>query len=100
MILALAPCQAFAHQHVFVTVKSEVVVNSDGNVTAIDHHWTFDDMYSSFVTVGLGKDGQPASAEELLPIAKINVDELEQFRYFTLAKAGGAPPMPNRSTTA
>src|SRR5690242_5392278 len=38
---------ALAHPHVWITMKSEVVVGPDGAVTAIRHHWAFDDMFSA-----------------------------------------------------
>ena len=80
---------AEAHPHVFVTAKEQVVFAPDGRVTGVRADWTFDDMYSSFVTQGLGTPGQLLTRDELAPLAKTNVESLAEFGYFTVAKAGG-----------
>ncbi len=51
--------------------------------------WTFDDMYSSFVTQGLGTPGELLTRDELAPLAKTNVESLAEFGYFTVAKMAG-----------
>ena len=84
----VATTPALAHPHVWVTVKSEVLFDKQGKIAAIRHHWTFDDMYSAFVTTGIGVEGKPATPEQLLPVAKVNVESLAEFDYFTAAKDG------------
>ena len=86
---ALATAPALAHPHVWVVVKAEAILGDDGKVIAIRHHWTFDDMYSAFVTANLGKDGQPPTSEELQPVAQTNVESLKEFDYFTFSKLAG-----------
>ena len=88
--LALTGASAFAHPHVWVTMKSELVYASDGSVTGVRHAWTFDDMFSAFATQDL-KSAQKGvySREELAPLAEINVTSLKEFDYFTFAKANG-----------
>lgn len=88
---------AEAHPHVFVTAKEQVIFGPDGKAVGIRAAWTFDDMYSSFVTQGLGTPDQILTSEQMAPLAKTNVDSLAEFGYFTVAKAGGhqlefAPP--------
>ena len=78
---------AAAHPHVWVTVRAQVIFNAEGEIEAIRHAWTFDDMYSAFVTEGQGKPGQLLTKEELAPLAKTNVESLTEFDYFTFAKA-------------
>ncbi len=87
----LATCAtAFAHPHVFVTIKSEIVYGPDGRVTAIRHAWTFDDMFSTYATQGLtAKDKGAFTREELAPLAEVNVTTLKEYDYFTQAKADG-----------
>jgi len=87
-VVLAATAPAVAHPHVWVTVKSEVLFDKQGKVAAIGQHWTFDDMYSAFVTTGIGVSGKPATPEQLLPVAKVNVDSLAEFDYFTVAKDG------------
>jgi len=84
----LAPL-ASAHPHVWVTARAQAVFNLKGEIAALRHTWTFDEMYSAFVTEGQGKDGALMTKEELAPLAKSNVESLAEFDYFTFAKAGG-----------
>lgn len=81
---------AFAHPHVFVTMKSEIVYGADGTVTAVRHAWAFDDMFSTFATQGLeSKEKGKFTREELAPLAKVNVESLKDFDYFTYVTADG-----------
>jgi ABC-type uncharacterized transport system substrate-binding protein len=88
--LALASIPASAHPHVWVTVKSELVYAPDGAVTSVRHIWTFDDMFSIFATQGLeAKKKGEFSREELDPLAKVNVESLKEYDFFTYANADG-----------
>jgi ABC-type uncharacterized transport system substrate-binding protein len=89
--LALAaPQEAGAHPHVWVTVKSDLVYAPDGALTAVRHHWAFDEMFSTFATQGLDTDGDgKLSREELKDLAEVNVTSLKEFDYFTYAKGDG-----------
>jgi ABC-type uncharacterized transport system substrate-binding protein len=78
-----------AHPHVWVTAQANAIFSPEGKITAIRHIWVFDDMYSAFVTQGIGKDGGPATVEDLAPLAKTNVESLAEFAYFTHAKVAG-----------
>lgn len=88
--ICLAAAPALAHPHVWVAVKSDILFDGEGRVAGVRHAWAFDDMYSAYVTMGLGKDGKPPTREELAPIAKINAEQLKEFDYFTFAKSGGS----------
>ena len=81
---------ASAHPHVWVTVKSELVYAPDGALAAVQHHWTFDEMFSTFATQGLdtNNDGK-FSREELQGLAEVNVSSLKEFAYFTHPRADG-----------
>ena len=81
-----------AHPHVWVTAKAEIVFASDGKVTGVRHHWTFDEAYTAYVTQGLDKnnDGKLAP-EELQELADENAASLNEFDYFTVLKARGKP---------
>lgn len=87
MLLGLA-APAFAHPHVWVIARAQILFGPDGKITGFRHSWTFDEMYSAFATQGLGKDGKPPTKEELAPLAKTNVESLAEFQYFTAAKTG------------
>jgi ABC-type uncharacterized transport system substrate-binding protein len=89
VVLALAET-AMAHPHVWVKMKSELIYASDGSITGIRHHWAFDDMFSAFATQGLdSKVKGQFTREELAPLAKVNIDSLREFKYFTYATADG-----------
>src|SRR5687768_2402785 len=90
--LALATAApALAHPHVWVKAKSEVVYAADGTATAVKHHWTFDEMFSTFATQGMDtKKAGGLTREELAPLAEVNVTSLKDFDFFTFAKADGA----------
>jgi ABC-type uncharacterized transport system substrate-binding protein len=85
-----AATAAMAHPHVWVTLKSDLVLGPDGAVVAVKHAWTFDEMFSAFATQGLDKnnDGK-LSREELADLAEVNVTSLEEFNYFSVAKSSG-----------
>ena len=62
LAVLLVASAALAHPHVWVTMKSELVYAADGSITGIRHAWTFDEMFSTFATQGLGED--PAAAKQ------------------------------------
>lgn len=83
---------AFAHPHVWITAKAEVVFAPDGKVTGIRHHWVFDEAYTAYVTQGLDKNGDgKLSPEELQELADENAGSLSEFEYFTTLKVKGKP---------
>jgi ABC-type uncharacterized transport system substrate-binding protein len=81
---------AQAHPHVWVTMKSILVYAPDGSAVGVRQSWTFDDMYSAFAVQGLDhKDQDKFTREELQPLAKVNVESLKEYDYFTFARANG-----------
>src|ERR1700759_3560375 len=94
LILAVSlfalPAPASAHPHVWVTMKTELVYAPDGALTGVRQAWTFDDMFSTFAIQGLDlkqKDG--FTREQLAPLAKVNVESLKEYDYFTFLTADG-----------
>ncbi|HVV61545.1 MAG TPA: DUF1007 family protein [Pseudolabrys sp.] len=82
--------RADAHPHVWVTMKTELVYAPDGTITGVQHSWAFDDMFSVFATQGLeSKTKGVFTREELAPLAKVNVDSLKEYGYFTYVTADG-----------
>ena len=93
-LLAAAVCMAAgaaqAHPHVWVTMTEELLYAPDGSVTGVRHTWTFDDMFSAFAVQGLDQETNGTSTrEELAPLAKVNVESLKEYAYFTYAKVNG-----------
>ena len=94
LLLALASlafaAPARAHPHVWVTMRTELIYAADGSITGVRHHWAFDDMFSVFATQGLEtKEKGKFTREELAPLAKVNVESLKEYDYFTYATADG-----------
>ena len=82
--------RANAHPHVWVTMTEELLYATDGSVTGVRHAWTFDDMFSAFATQGMEQKTQGMfTREELEPLAKVNVESLKEYAYFTYAKVNG-----------
>ncbi len=90
LVLALAAwwiagaSPAAAHPHVFVDAKAEIVFNSAGEITAIRNIWQFDKAFTAFAVQGLdtNNDGKLSDAE-LKPLAKVNIDSLKEYDFFT-----------------
>jgi ABC-type uncharacterized transport system substrate-binding protein len=88
--ILMAATPAAAHPHVFVAAKAEVIYDGKGNVLGINHVWTFDETYSAFATMGFPKTADGSFApDKLAELAKVNVESLVDFGYFTEAKASG-----------
>jgi ABC-type uncharacterized transport system substrate-binding protein len=90
VVLAVGGCvwPASAHPHVYVTSKAEIVYDH-GRITAIQHHWTFDEFYTAMAIQGLDTNNNGIySREELAELAKVNMDGLKEFDFFTAATFG------------
>src|SRR5215472_3233286 len=89
--LILIGSPATAHPHVWVVLKSQIIYDKAGLVTGIRHVWTFDDVYSAFLTQGI-KPGRKGifTPEELASIAKKNIESLKDDDYFTKATINGS----------
>jgi ABC-type uncharacterized transport system substrate-binding protein len=89
-LLAVCAAPALAHPHIWVTMRNELVYGPDGSLTGVRHHWTFDDMFSAFAVQGMtAKVKGHFSREELAPLAKVNMESLKEYGYFTYATADG-----------
>lgn len=89
-VLVAGVAAALAHPHVLVTSRSEIVL-ADRQVTAVRHIWTFDETFSAFAIQGLDSDGDgKLTAEELKPLAQINVESLEEYGFFTFLTVAGS----------
>lgn len=81
---------ARAHPHVWVTMKTELIYAPDGAITGVRHTWAFDEMYSAFATQGVDQRTKGVfTRDELAPLAKVNMDSLKEFGYFTFVTADG-----------
>jgi ABC-type uncharacterized transport system substrate-binding protein len=80
---------AAAHPHVFVDARAEIVFDKAGEITAIRHIWQFDEAFTAFAIQGLDADNDgKLSDAELKPLAKVNVDSLKEYGFFTTLRQG------------
>ena len=92
LLVVAVGCNIPAVAHPHVSVIASVTVNIEkGVIGSISHVWTFDEFYTAQALDGLpkNKDGLYGRAE-LAELAKVNVEGLKEFGYFTfptLAKA-------------
>ncbi len=59
-------------------------------MTAVRHIWQFDEAFTAFAIQGLdaNHDGKLSDAE-LAPLAKVNVNSLKDYDFFTWLRQGG-----------
>lgn len=82
---------AVAHPHVWVAVETTVVYDK-GTIIGLRHKWTFDELYTAMAIEGLDKNNDGIySREELSELAKVNLESLKEFDYFTQMRLAGQP---------
>src|SRR5262245_57858253 len=79
---AVALC---ARAHTQVWIRYETTVHYDKDVfVGLRHKWTFDEFYTAMAMEGLDKNGDGKyDREELAELAKVNIEGLKEFAYFT-----------------
>ena len=84
-LLSLAAATpAMAHPHVWIEMRSDIVLNDRGQISAVNLMWTFDDAYAQVALDGLDKNGDGVyDPSELEPLTKENLDSLKDYNYFT-----------------
>lgn len=86
-ILLLWPFAASAHPHAFIDLKTTIVLNEKGEVTAIKEHWVFDQYYTEFALNDFAyKRGGALTHDKLMELAHENLKGLKEFSYFTYPK--------------
>ena len=89
------PEASFAHPHVWATVRSEISSRRSSQITGVRHAWTFDEFYTAMAVQGLDTNGDGVfSKAELEPLAKVNVNSLKDFDYFTFVHLGDDDALP------
>jgi ABC-type uncharacterized transport system substrate-binding protein len=86
--LVVGAPSTLAHPHVWVSVKATVLYEN-GTLTGLQQSWTFDEAYAAMAIEGLDTNGDGNyDRKELEELAKVNIDGLKEFSYFTFAKLG------------
>lgn len=89
-ILAAAAAPAVAHPHVWIEMRSDVVFNDQGQVTALNLMWTFDDSYAQVALDGLDANGDGVySPSELETLTRENIASLKDYDFFTVMRFNG-----------
>jgi len=71
--LVLAPLAAArAHPHGWIDIRTELLTDDDGRITAIRQAWLFDETYSAFVLDDLEREG-PGREEGLARLSRRDV---------------------------
>jgi ABC-type uncharacterized transport system substrate-binding protein len=86
LFLVLPGHLADAHPHVFVETSARIIFDDQGRIVAIRNAWVFDEAYSAFVTLGMNDSGKLATLDQLRPIATTNIEQLQAFGWFNVAK--------------
>ena len=88
--MAATVSPAAAHPHVWIEMRSDVVFNDQGLITALNLMWTFDDGYAQMALDGLdtNRDGV-YSPSELDPLTKENIASLKDYGFFTVMRYNG-----------
>ncbi|WP_346892231.1 DUF1007 family protein [uncultured Roseibium sp.] len=82
--LFLTSIAAVAHPHVFVEARAKLVFDDNGNAVAVDNVFRFDDAYTVFAIQGFDANGDGHfSREELAELAKVNIEGIAEYGYFT-----------------
>jgi ABC-type uncharacterized transport system substrate-binding protein len=88
--LAAAAAPASAHPHVWIEMRSDVVFDEQGQITAMNLMWTFDDGYAQMAIDGLDANGDGVySTSELEPLTKENIASLKDYEFFTVMRFNG-----------
>jgi ABC-type uncharacterized transport system substrate-binding protein len=72
----------------WVTVET-TVLHDKGNLTALQHKWTFDESYTMTALERWKKNHEGGyDSKQLAELAKVNIDSLKEFGYFTYIVLG------------
>src|SRR5262249_32239976 len=80
---------ASAHQNMWFTIETTMVYEK-GTFTGLRQKWTFDEFYTAFAIEGLDKNHDGIyDRQELAELAKVNIEGLKEFHYFTYPLLAG-----------
>lgn len=77
-----------AHPHMWVDLKSQIILDDNDKVSAIYQEWLFDDFFSAAMLeeAALHPDGVESAIKQ--KVAEL-MENLKPYNYFTLAKRDG-----------
>jgi ABC-type uncharacterized transport system substrate-binding protein len=89
-ILLLSIGGATAHPHVWVTMKCTIIFDGSGSVAGLQYSWSFDEMTSAFVTMGMTSKNDAFTRDELASSAREQIVALSKHDFFTTVRVGNA----------
>lgn len=82
--------RAEAHPHVWIDLRTEVLLDEQQRITGLKVDWLFDQFYSAFAFEDLNRNGDElVTADEFQAFAADTLANLESYGYFTSLRAGG-----------
>jgi ABC-type uncharacterized transport system substrate-binding protein len=98
--LSLAPVAAFAHPHVFIEARLEVVAGADGNIQELRNVWRFDEVFSSSVLMDFDKNTNlKLDPDELTQVGDTVRDSLVDYDYYVNMSFNGKTIKVNKPDT-
>lgn len=99
-LLSLAPTAAFAHPHIFVEARLEVVAGKDGSVEELRNVWRFDEVFSSSVVMDFDKNTDlKLEPNELTDVGNTVKKSLADYDYYMNLTINGKTS-PSRNPTS
>jgi ABC-type uncharacterized transport system substrate-binding protein len=84
---------ANAHPHVWIDLRSKVVFDDRGRISALKIDWVFDEFYSAYAMETVPRQRGPERDAALAALARGNLDNLAEYGYFVdLRVDGGRVP--------
>ncbi len=82
---------ALAHPHIFVEATSTIELDQQDRIARIRHEWTFDPLFSSWLSQGIARDGEGRlDSGRLDEIGRGDVENLHAYGYYTSVLNDGA----------
>ncbi|MBE7635890.1 DUF1007 family protein [Sneathiella sp. P13V-1] len=81
-----------AHPHAWIDLKTTPLFNDKGEIIGLKQLWLFDDFYSAYILQTLPKADDGLYEQKAIDeLAKMNLQNLEEYKYFTVIKGGEKP---------
>ena len=80
---------ADAHPHMWIDLRSQIVMQGDGQVSAIYQEWLFDDFFSTALIEEAAQNPEGVGVGIIAEVQRI-VDNLQAYDYFTLVSVDDA----------
>lgn len=87
-VLAWPGSAAVAHPHVWIDLKTEVIMDDQGRITGLRLDWTMDELYSTYVIEDMKLIPDVDEAKELAAMARVTQENLGEYNYFVRVKLG------------